>query len=161
KDRVVSLLRSEIDHYRGRDEEHARLLTCQASMQLAGVLAEEDNPPAGEIAGLLETAYLILASFVSVNPEGMASLVATIEAVLDHQGRNDARHERLAMLATAVGDLAGRLPDTPQTKAMRTMREIEQCLHDHRDLRQAADLASSLLTGPFAAEDTPEAGQVR
>jgi hypothetical protein len=38
KEEVVRLLRAEIDHFRGRSEDHARLLTCQASIQLATVL---------------------------------------------------------------------------------------------------------------------------
>jgi hypothetical protein len=160
-DLVIRLLRSEIDHYRRRGEEHALLLTCQASMQLAAVLAEEADPPAGEIAGLLEDAYLILASFAPVNPEGMASLASFIQAVLSHLELTGVGHERLTLLATAVGDLAGRLPDTPHTTAARTMGKIKNCLHDHNDLRQAADLARTLLGSAFLAEDTPEAGQLR
>lgn len=156
-DRVSSLLRSEIDHYRGRDEEHARILTCQASIQLAAVLAGEEESPEGEIADLLEAAYLIITAYVPVSPESMASLIARIQEVLGHLELQGVRHDRLAMLAMAVADLAGRLPDTPQATARRTMQRIKECLHDHQDLRQAAELARGVLSDPYVAGDTQEA----
>jgi hypothetical protein len=89
---VRRLLRAEIDHFRGRVEDHARLLTCQASIQLATVLAaimvEDGMAPgdvgsAGEIAGLLETAYFfVLDDLLSANPEGAAYVAADIHGIL-------------------------------------------------------------------------------
>ena len=161
KDQVIQLLRSEIDHYRGRGEEHARLLTCQASMQLAAVLADDMTGPVDEIADLLETAYLSVLDFVPLNPEGMASLVSTIGSILNQLALRDVRHDRLAMLTAAVRDLAGRLPDTPLATATRTLDEITTCMHDHSDCRRAAGLARALLASDFLTEDSQEAMQVR
>ena len=161
KDQVLQLLRSEIDHYRGRGEEHARLLTCQASMQLAAVLADDMSGSADEIADLLETAYLGVLDFVPLNPEGMASLVSTIGSILYHLELRDVRHDRLAMLTAAVRDLAGRLPDTPLARATRILDEIKTCMHDHSDCGRAAGLARTLLASDFLTEDAQETMQVR
>lgn len=161
QDQVIHLLRSEIDHYRGRGEEHARLLTCQASMQLAAVLADDMTGTADEIADLLETAYLGVLDFVPLNPEGMASLVSTIGSILNQLALRDVRHHRLAMLATAVRDLAGRLPDTPRARATRTLDEIATAMHDHSDCHRAAELARALLASDFLTEDSQETMQTR
>lgn len=160
-DQVVHLLRSEIDHYRGRREEHARMLTCQASIQLAAVLADDTPGSVDEIADLLETAYLIVVDFVPLNPEGMAFLVANIYSILSQIELRSVRHERLSMLIVAVRDLAGRLPDTPYSMAIRTLDEIRTCMHEHNDCGRAADLARKLLASSFAAENTQEAIQLR
>jgi hypothetical protein len=161
KDQVIQLLRSEIDHYRGRSEEHARLLTCQASIQLAAVLADDLSGTADEIADLLETAYLGVLSFVPLNPEGMPALVANIESILNQLQLRDVRHERLAMLTAAVRDLAGQLPDTPLARAARTLDEIWTCMHDHSDCRRAASLARALLASDLLPEGIQETMQVR
>ena len=161
KDQVIQLLRSEIDHYRGRGEEHARLLTCQASMQLAAVLADDMSGTADEIADLLETAYLGVLDFVPLNPEGMASLVSTIGSILNQLQLKEVRHDRLAMLTAAVRDLAGRLPDTPRARAARTLDEIVTCMHDHSDCRRAAELARTLLASDFLTADAQETMQAR
>ena len=117
---VAQLLRSEIDHYRGRDDEPAQLLVCQASMHLAVVQAEDDTGPVDEIPSLLETAYFTVLRFIPRNPEGMAFLVANIRTILNSLELKGVRHERLSMLAVAVEDLAGRLPATPLSIAIRT-----------------------------------------
>jgi hypothetical protein len=161
KEQVIYLLRSEIDHYRGRGEEHARLLTCQASMQLAAVLADDMTGSADEIADLLDTAYLGVLDFVPLNPEGMAYLVSIIRSILKHLELSGVRHDRLAMLTSAVRDIAGRLPDTPLAKAARTLDEIETCMHDHSDCHRAAGLARTLLASDFLTEDTQETMQAR
>jgi hypothetical protein len=161
KAQVAYLLRSEIDHYRGRDDEHAQLLTCQASMQLAVVLAQDEAGPADEITSLLEDAYFIVLSFVSRNPEGMAFLASSIRTTLSSLELRGVRHERLAMLAIAVEDLAGRLPATPLSMAMRTLDEIAACLHEHRDCGRASELARTLLAQEFLADETQENIQLR
>lgn len=161
KEQVIRLLRSEIDHYRGRGEEHARLLTCQASMQLAAVLADDLTGPADEIADLLEAAYLGVLDFVSLNPEGMASLIASITSILHHLDLGGVRHHRLVMLTAAVSDLAGRLPDTPRARATRTLDELATCMHDHNDCSKAIELARTLLASDLLTEDDQEAMQGR
>lgn len=162
KDRVIRLLRSEIKHYRGRGEEHTRLLTCQACTQLAAVLADEDHAASmGEIVGLLETAYFHLAAFASEKPEGTAFLLSSARSVLHHLELAGVSDERLARLTAAVRDLAGRLPETPYSAASRTADEIEACMHEHRDCRRAADLARTLLASPVTADDTQESAQLR
>lgn len=162
KDRVIRLLRSEIEHYRGRGEEHAQLLTCQASMQLAAALADE-GPVASldEITALLEAAYFYLAGFAPERPEGTTFLLASARSVLNHLELAGVSDERLARLAAAVRDLAGRLPETPYSAAIGTADEIEACLHDHRDVPRAADLARTLLASEVAADDTQESAQLR
>lgn len=161
KDQVIKLLRSEIDHYRGRSEEHARLLTCQASMQLAAVLADEMTGSADEITDLLEIAYLGTLDFVPLNPEGMAYLVTTILSILNQLVLKDVRHDRLAMLTVAVRDLAGRLPGTPMARAVRMLDQIATCMHDLGDCRRAAELARTLLASDLLTEDIQETMQAR
>ncbi|HEX3960222.1 MAG TPA: hypothetical protein VHZ03_26890 [Trebonia sp.] len=159
---VIRLLRSEIEHYRGRGEEHARLLTCQASMQLATTLAAEDHTQhLDEIIGLLETAYFHLAGFASQKPEGVVVLLSTVSTLLNHLELADARDERLAWLAAAERDLAGRLPQTPFSAAIRTTDEIETCMHQHRDCPRAASLARTLLSSDVLADDTHASTQLR
>jgi hypothetical protein len=162
KDQVIRLLRSEIEHYRGRSEEHARLLTCQASMQLAAVLADED-PAASvdEVTGLLETAYFYLADFACEGPEGTAFLLASGRSVLHHLEREGISDERLGRLAAAMCDLNGRLPETPYSAAARAAEEIAACMHEHRDVPRAADLARTLLASAVTADDTGESAQLR
>jgi hypothetical protein len=152
RDQAIPLLRSEIEHYRGRDEEHARLLTCQASMQLAVVLADQTAAAPGDIASHLETAYLIIIDRVLEHPEAAAFLIATLRSILTQLELNDIRDERLAMLATAVDDVAGRLPRTPQSAAIRAHDEIDVCMNEH-DCARAADLARTLLSGDFLATE--------
>jgi hypothetical protein len=160
--RVIRLLRSEIEHYRGRGEEHARLLTCQASTQLAAVLADEDHAASlEEITSLLETAYFYLAAFASENPEGTAFLLSPARSVLRHLELAGVSDERLARLAAALRDLDGRLPETPYSAAFRMADEIEACMHEHRDCRRAADLARALLASAVAADDSQESAQLR
>lgn len=159
-EQVIPLLRSEIEHYRGREEEHARLLTCQASMQLASALADQKAATPGDIASHLETAYLIIVDRVLQHPEAAAFLIATLRSILTQLELNDIRDKRLVMLATAAGDVAGRLPQTPQSAAIRAHDEIDVCMNDH-DCARAADLARTLLAGDFLAEDTPESNQLR
>lgn len=162
KDRVVRLLRSEIEHYRGRGEEHARLLTCQASMQLAAVLAGEDpGASLDEITGLLETAYFYLLAFAVERPEGTAFLLSSARSVLHYLDLEGISDERLARLAAAVRDLGGRLPEHPHSVAIRTADEIQACLHEHRDVPRAASLARTLLASDVVAEDTQEGAQLR
>ena len=161
KEEVARLLRSEIDHYRGRNEEHAQLLTCQASIQLAAALAEGGAESVNEIASLLETAYLIVLNFVPRNPEGIAFLVSSIRTILNSLELNSVRHERLTMLATAAKDLCGRLPVTPLSMALSTLDEIAALMHEHRDCGRAAELCRTLLAQEFLAEDTQESMQIR
>jgi hypothetical protein len=162
KDHVIRLLRSEIEHYRGRGEEHARLLTCQASMQLAAVLADED-PVASrdEMVALLETAYFYLAGFASERPESTAFLLGTARSILNNLELVGVSDERLARLAAAIADLDGRLPETPYSAAIRAADEIHACMHEHRDVPRAADLARTLLASDAAADDTAESAQLR
>ena len=91
----------------------------------------------------------------------MAFLVSNIRAILNHLELKNVRHERLAMLATAVEDLAGRLPATPLSMALRTLDEIAACMHEHRDCLRAAELARTLLGQEFLAGDTQESIHVR
>jgi hypothetical protein len=161
-DRVIRLLRSEIEHYRGRSEEHARLLTCQASMQLAAALADED-PAASldEITALLESAYFYLSAFAVERPEGTAFLLSPARSVLQYLELEGISDERLARLAAALRDLDGRLPEHPHSVAVRTADEIQACLHEHRDVPRAASLARTLLASEAAIQDTPEGAQLR
>jgi hypothetical protein len=48
--------------------------------------------------------------------------------VLNHLELIGVRHGRLEMLTAAIRDLAGRLPDTPQSAATRAIDEIETSL---------------------------------
>lgn len=160
-EQAAQFLRSEIGHYRGRDDEHAQLLICQASIQLAVVLAVNKAESADEIANLLETAYFILLKFVSHNPVGIAFLVSNIRTILSNLELNGVRQERLTKLATAVNDLAGMLPATRVSMALSTLDEIATCMHEYRDCGRAAELAKGLLTQDFLTEDTQETIQIR
>lgn len=171
KEETARLLRAEIDHFRGRGEEHARLLTCQASVQLATVLAvmlvEDGATPAdapglaNEIASLLETAYFfVLDDLLSANPDGAAYLAANIHGVLQDLELNDVCHERLAMLRTAVEDLGGRLPGTELSRAKQACHEIVDCMDEHRDVPRAAEIAKNLLADLVTA-NTHEGMQLR
>lgn len=162
KDRVIGLLRSEIEHYRGRDDADAQSLTCQASLQLATVLAEEDHAEhLGEITNLLETAYLYLASSAAEQPERAALPLASARSVLSHLQLAGASDERLTRLATAVQDLAGRMPDTAYSAALRKTDEIKRCLDEHRDCRRAAREARTLLADEALTWGTQESVQLR
>lgn len=171
KEEVVRLLRAEIDHFRGRSEDHARLLTCQASIQLATVLGailvedgavSADAPEsADEIADLLEPAYFfVLEDLLPLNPGGAAYLMADIQGFLQSLELNEMRHRRLTMLRTAVDDLAGRLPGTELSRAKQACQEMMDCLSEHRDVPRAAELARNLLAGLVTA-DTNESMQLR
>jgi hypothetical protein len=48
--KAESLLRGEITHFAGRPEDHARVLTCQATIQLAVLLTETEPQPSAEIS---------------------------------------------------------------------------------------------------------------
>lgn len=161
-DRVIRLLRMEIDHYRGRREEHARLLTCQASMQLAGALAGED-PRAflDEIAVLLEEAYLYLTEMAFDHPEGAAHLLAPLRSLLSRLELNGIGNERTARLAIAGRDLSERLPSTPYSAAVGTVDEIEGLMHQARDGARAAAKARALLDSEMLTGDSQEIAQVR
>ena len=99
--------------------------------------------------------------FIPRNPEGMAFLVANIRTILNSLELKGVRHERLSMLAVAVEDLAGRLPATPLSIAIRTVDEIKSCLHEHRDCGQAAELAKNLLSQELLADDIQQSIQLR
>jgi hypothetical protein len=167
---ATRLLRAEIDHFRGRAEQHARLLTCQASIQLATVLAailvedqaaHVDAPGAAdEIVSLLETAYFFVLDFLSVNPEGAAQFTVNIHSALRNLELNDVRHDRLTMLKTATEDIARRLPGTELSHAQQTGQEIVDCMHEHRDVLRAAELARNMLDD-LATANTQEGIQLR
>jgi hypothetical protein len=97
-------------------------------MQLAAVLADDTDAPGDEIAGLLETSYLIVLDHVPGNLETAADLTSRLCSVLNHLELIGVRHGRLEMLTAAIRDLAGRLPDTPQSAATRAIDEIETSL---------------------------------
>lgn len=162
KDRVIRLLRMEIEHYRGRNEEHAQLLTCQARMQLAGTLAGED-PVAflDEITGLLEGAYLYLASMAPEQPEAVAYLLSPVRSMLGRFELIGVADERTARLAIAVRDLSERLPETPYSAAVNVADEIETLMHESRDCVEAAARARVFLSDEVLAGSPQENAQLR
>jgi hypothetical protein len=160
KDRAVQLLRSEIDHYRGRAEEYAQLLTCQASMQLAAILSEDSPVPANEIAVLLGDAYFLLARFAFDNPEGVATLLLPVRSILRNVGLDRVRHEQLAMLAVAIDDLMDRLPTVPLSTVVQTLHEAAACLVS-MNFSQAAELCQNMLSHQALSGNTPENLQIR
>lgn len=160
KDQAVQLLRSEIDHYRGRAEEHAQLLTCQASIQLAGILSEDTPAPIDEIANLLGDAYFLLAKFSFDNPEGIAELLLPVRSILRNVGLERVEHQQLAMLETAVDELMGRLPAAPLSAAARILQDAAACL-DSMNASQAAELCQNLLAREDLSEDSPRTLQMR
>ena len=87
KQEARRMLRAEIAHFQGRHDEAADLVTCQACIQLAQVLADDGVAEAEEAVNLLETAYLSLANSASHGPEGAALLAAEIYSALTHLRR--------------------------------------------------------------------------
>jgi tetratricopeptide (TPR) repeat protein len=161
RDEAIRLLRSEIDHYRGRQDELAEVLTCQASIQLSALLATDPAASVDESVRLLEAAYSIVLNSVPSSPEGMAFLAANIQSILGSMQRLGFRHERLEMFIGAIDDLTGRLPVTPIAMALRTLAEIDDCMHEHRDCARARELATRLLAQDSLDVDIEENVQIR
>jgi hypothetical protein len=159
-DQAAQLLRSEIDHYRGRTDERAQQLTCQASIQLAGILSEDTPCPVDDIVNLLGDAYFFLANSATDQPEDIATLIMPIRSTLRNMELGGIRDERLAMLRTAIDELIGRLPVTPFSSVMRTLNEAAACLMD-MNTSQAAELCRNLLDHEYLSEHTLQSLHIR
>jgi len=158
--KAVSLLRAEISHFANRTEEHARLLTCQASMQLASVLVEDENPDTEQVVSLIENAFLIARENALTAPEGTSFLMDTIRTVLKNVELKHMIHPKLAPLTVAVGDLIGRLPSTFLTETRTKLSDAETALRE-RETQRTIELCRSVLGEEFLVEESQIQTQIR
>jgi len=161
KQEAGGMLRAEIAHFQGRHDEAAELVTCQACIQLAQVLADDGVAEAEEAVNLLEAAYLSLANSAAHGPGGTALLTAEVYSALTHLGREYGELRQLAALTAKVEDLAKRLPGTELSRALRVSIEIAECMHEHRDCPRAIALARELIDRDLADADVQEALNIR
>jgi hypothetical protein len=161
KQEARRMLRAEIAHFQGRHDEAAELVTCQACIQLAQVLADDGVAEAEEAVRLLETAYLALANFALDGAEGAAFLAAEIYSALTHLEREYGELRQLGALTAVVEDLTRRLPVTDLSQAVRVNIEITECMHEHRDCPRAIVLARQLIDRDLAEADVQEALNIR
>jgi hypothetical protein len=144
-EQASALLRKEIHHFVDRPEEHARLLTCQASMQLASILCDAERIPIDEVMSLLERAYLITSETSLIAPEGAAFLASTLRSILRNLDLKHTRHPNQAMLTAAVDDLLSHLPQTEIVRAGEALIDAEAALQ-RDDPQRAANLCREVLS---------------
>jgi hypothetical protein len=160
KDPAARMLRSEISWFRGREEEHAKFLTCQASLQLAGVLSEYGPSALDEITTLLETAYFSLREFADRADNHISLLAVEVLSTLRSLQRTYTTSDRLTMLTEVVEDLVDRLPESQLSKIARSFSKIADCMSNHRDISLAIELSRPLLQ-ELTDANVHEAMQIR
>ncbi len=165
--KATALLRAEIAQLDGRATEHCEDLCCQARIELAYMLAEEEPPALAEILDLLGNVYSILQIRAAVAPTWVTRLAVYVKAILSgivpaQWGLSGSLVRDLSRLEAVVADLLTRLPDTPQTTAAQYLQEAELIFRSSRDAKAAIELCRRVLSQLTSQDlETEEHNQLR
>jgi hypothetical protein len=158
--KATALLRAEIAQLDGRASDHCEDLCCQARIELAFMLAEEEPPAFAEVLDLLGNAYSILQVRAAVAPAWVTRAVVSVKAVLSgiipaQWGLDGPLARDLAQLEAVVADLLTHLPTDTRTTAAQLLEQAEITFRS-RDAKATIELCRRVL-GQITSEEIANA----